>query len=59
VSENGFIKWRNYWMAAAFTLMGTILTGMTEQGMSTWHWLSDVNVAIALFVAWLFDPRNV
>lgn len=49
----------NYLLALAFTAMGTVMAALS--GYPDYHWLilSDVNVVIALFVAWLFDGKAV
>ena len=51
---------RNYWIALVGCLSVTLLSWMGKDNLGNWQWhiLSDLNVAIWLFVAWLFDDCN-
>lgn len=50
-------KDRNYWLAFFACLSLTVMALMG--GVDNWKWylLSNINVAIFLFVAWLFDDK--
>lgn len=41
--------------AFAIILIGTVLTALKDDGNAYWLLISDANVALALFIAWLFD----
>lgn len=51
---------RNYWLAWCGCVCTTVLAMMGESGIENakWYLLSDANVAIWLFVAWLFDDGD-
>lgn len=49
---------RNYWLAAACCFATTILALLGDSHNVTWLLMSDVNVALWLFVAWLFDDSR-
>ena len=49
----------NYFVSFLICVAATVMTYLS--GSQDWHWLlvSDLNVAIFLFVAWFLDLRNV
>ena len=50
----------NYILAFVLCLSTTALALMGKDGLDNikWFLLSDFNVALYLFAAWLFDPRR-
>ena len=48
----------NYVIAFTLCVACTVMTLLMESGSAKWLIISDVNVAIWLFVAWLFHPRQ-
>jgi hypothetical protein len=52
---------RNYLIAAIGCVVCTVLSLMGKGNWDSLHWfvLSDVNVLLWLFVAWLFDDAKV
>ena len=54
------ISARNYWLAFACCCATTLLALMGKHGTQNMYWylMSDLNVAIWLFVAWLFDDMR-
>jgi hypothetical protein len=54
VAEN-----RNYWLAMICCLATSVMTLMVSDG-ANWEWLvkGDINVALWLFLAWLFDDKR-
>ena len=52
-------KDRNYLIAFFGCIAVTVLSLMGKHGAENWQWFikSDINVAIWLFVAWLFDDK--
>ena len=51
---------KNYWIAMFLCLSTKVLALMGKDGMENIKWfiLSDINVAIYLFVAWFFDYKK-
>ena len=52
--------YRNYLLAFFFTIGLTLFSLMGKGGVENIKWfiLSDINVAIALYIAWLFDYKK-
>ncbi len=52
--------YRNYLVAFALCLSTTVLSLMGRDNWDSWYWFlqSDINVALYLFIAWLFDSRR-
>lgn len=48
----------NYVIAFTLCVACTVMTLLMESGSAKWLVISDINVAIWLFVAWLFHPRR-
>jgi len=50
---------RNYWLAFFACIACTALVSMGSDWESIkWHIKSDINVALWLFVAWMFDFKE-
>ena len=51
---------KNYWVAFFMCLSTTVLALMVKDGLDNIKWfiLSDLNVAIFLYIAWLFDNKS-
>lgn len=54
------IEYRNYWLAFFFTIGLTLFSLMGKYGIENIKWfiLSDINVGISLFIAWMFDHKK-
>ena len=52
-------KDRNYWLAFFACIAVTVMSLMGKDGVENIKWfiLSDINVAIFLFIAWMFDDE--
>jgi len=48
----------NYLLSAAFTILGTVMALLSKYPDYYWLMVSDLNVALALFVAWITDPNR-
>lgn len=60
IQVNATRKDRNYWLALIGCIVCTVLALMGKDGMDNlkWYLLSDLNVALWLLVAWLFDNKE-
>jgi len=48
----------NYLMSFCIIVLGTIFAALQGDGKVYWLLVSDCNVAVALFIAWLWDGKK-
>ena len=48
----------NYLLSFAICLALTVMAALGDKGNVRWLLISDVNVALFLFMAWIFDRRS-